>query len=112
MHIGLHAADLGDGLATFEAAQQILVGTNILSPSLVRRGWKLWKAPPLTGADSTAVKLASLKASSIVNTDMPNAFLAAESSGDDLVVMSKIGERAELMFKALDALSHDLEALT
>ena len=54
--------------ALSDVATKMLIGENILTPSLVTRGWKFWKHPPLTGNEKKAVESAVMQYSEAVVT--------------------------------------------
>lgn len=48
---------------TLHAVQKVLVGENILTPSLVTKGWKFWKQSLLTESEKKAIESAVVRLS-------------------------------------------------
>lgn len=74
--------------------RKILVGTNILTPSLTNRGWKLWKPPLLKRKYRKAVKSAVIHWSKLKTTQL-NSLLEQQKK-----LLNKDDFGNQIIFKA------------
>lgn len=93
--------------ATSDVATKMLVGENILTPSLLTRGWKFWKRPLLTENENKAVESAVIQYSEAVVTQF-------NSLRDTYKKLPNTTTYADVIFFAagLDALSSCMQQLS
>ena len=73
-HDALHRLTFSLEGAALASVQKLLVGENVLTPSLATRGWKFWKSLPLTDEEIKKVEDASLKSSNHLTTTLSPFF--------------------------------------
>lgn len=108
-HFVVHSLSAELAMGTLDGTQEVLIGTNILTPCLVSRGWRLWRRPLLSPAETEAVKRANLQCSERMTTSLSELKAVIRDSSDTLDAMRLQGEVDRVVTNGMLGLSDELK---
>jgi len=106
-HSSVHDLLAAVAMGTLQGIDKLLIGTNILTPCLVSRGWMLWRTPLLSSTETEAVKRANLQCSERI-ISMSELIPTIRNSTDVVDLMQLHDEIHRLIINAMFDYSHAL----